>query len=64
VALIVKPAAKKAGLDLDKYAGHSLRAGLAVSAAQAGGSERSIMAQTGHKSVVARRCIRDGLSCC
>ena len=61
VALIVKRAAEKAGLDPDKYAGHSLRAGLATSAAQAGVSERSIMAQTGHKSVVvARRYIRDG----
>jgi site-specific recombinase XerD len=61
VALIVKRAAEKAGLNPDKYAGHSLRAGLATSAAQAGVSERSIMAQTGHKSVmVARRYIRDG----
>ena len=52
---------RQAGLDPDKYAGHSLRAGLATSAAQAGVSERSIMAQTGHKSViVARRYIRDG----
>lgn len=61
VALIIKRAAKAAGLDPAKYAGHSLRAGLATSAAQAGVSERSIMAQTGHKSVmVARRYIRDG----
>ncbi len=61
VALIVKRAALAAGLDPAKYAGHSLRAGLATSAAQAGVSERSIMAQTGHKSVmVARRYIRDG----
>ncbi len=61
VALIVKRAALAAGLDPAMYAGHSLRAGLATSAAQAGVSERSIMAQTGHKSVmVARRYIRDG----
>ena len=61
VALIVKRAALAAGLDPSRYAGHSLRAGLATSAAQAGVSERSIMAQTGHKSVtVARRYIRDG----
>lgn len=61
VALIVKQAAEAAGLDPTRYAGHSLRAGLATSAAQAGVSERSIMAQTGHKSVtVARRYIRDG----
>jgi len=61
VALIVKRAVEKAGLDPDKYAGHSLPAGLATSAAQAGVSQRSIMAQTGHRSVVvARRYIRDG----
>ena len=61
VALVVKATAKAAGLDPVKYAGHSLRAGLATSAAAAGASERSIMAQTGHKSVVmARRYIRSG----
>ncbi len=31
------------------FSGHSLRAGLATSAAAAGVPERSIMAQTGHK---------------
>jgi len=42
-------------------AGHSLRAGLATSAAAAVVEERAIMQQTGHKSVtVARRYIRDG----
>lgn len=61
VSLIVKERAKVAGLDPAKYAGHSLRAGLATSAAAAGASERSIMAQTGHKSVqMARRYIRSG----
>lgn len=61
VALVVKRAAEAAGLDPAQYAGHSLRAGLATSAAMAGASERAIMAQTGHKSVtVARRYIRDG----
>jgi integrase len=40
---------------------HSLRAGHATSAAIAGASERSIMAQTGHRSVqMVRRYIRDG----
>ena len=44
-----------------KYAGHSLRAGHATSAAIAGASERSIMNQTGHRSVqMVRRYIRDG----
>jgi integrase len=61
VARIVKKLALRAGLDPMKYAGHSLRAGHATSAAFAGASERSIMAQTGHKSVqMVRRYIRDG----
>ncbi len=61
VALIVKRAATAAGLDPARYAGHSLRAGLATSAAAAGVSERAIMAQTGHKSLpMVRRYIRDG----
>jgi integrase len=60
VARVVKKLALKAGLDPAKYAGHSLRAGHATSAAIAG-SERSIMNQTGHRSVqMVRRYIRDG----
>ena len=59
VALIVKRAARAAGLDPRLYAGHSLRAGLATSAAEAGVSERAIMAQTGHTSVtMVRKYIR------
>ena len=47
-------------LDVAKYAGHSLRAGHATTAAIAGASERSIMNQTGHRSVqMGRRYIRD-----
>lgn len=61
VAEVVKRAALRAGLDPALYAGHSLRAGLATSAAAAGASERSIMAQMGHRSVsMVRRYIRDG----
>lgn len=61
VAEIVKRYALAAGLDAAKFAGHSLRAGLATSAAKAGVSERAIMAQTGHKSeAMVRRYIRDG----
>jgi integrase len=61
VALVVKRTATAAGLEAAKYAGHSLRAGLATSAAMAGVSERAIMAQTGHKSTaMVRRYIRDG----
>ena len=62
VARAVKRAAKRAGLpEPERFAGHSLRAGLATVAAQAGKSERAIMAQTGHRSVMmVRRYIRDG----
>ena len=61
VALIVKRAAQRAGLDPADYAGHSLRSGFATSAAAAGASERSIMDQTGHKSLpMVRRYIRSG----
>lgn len=60
VALIVKRRAKQAGLDPARYAGHSLRAGLATSAAAGGASERAIMAQTGHRSTdMVRRYIRE-----
>jgi integrase len=61
VARVVKKLAIRAGLDPAKYAGHSLRSGHATSAAIAGASERSIMNQTGHRSVqMVRRYIRDG----
>jgi integrase len=61
VARLVKKLADRAGLDRRNYAGHSLRAGHATAAAIAGASERSIMKQTGHKSVqMVRRYIRDG----
>jgi len=61
VALVVKRYAEAAGFDKSRYAGHSLRAGLATSAAMAGVSERAIMNQTGHRSAaMVRRYIRDG----
>ena len=61
VALVVKRTAAAAGLDPERYAGHSLRARLATSAAEAGASERSIMNQTGHRSVtMVRKYIREG----
>jgi site-specific recombinase XerD len=61
VARVTKKLAARAGLDPAKYAGHSLRAGHATAAAIAGASERSIMKQTGHRSVqMVRRYIRDG----
>jgi site-specific recombinase XerD len=50
VALLVKAYAHRAGLDAKLFAGHSLRAGFATSAALAGKDQRDIMRQTGHKS--------------
>ena len=46
--MIVKRAAKRAGLDPDNYAGHSLRAGHVTSAARAGVDDHVIMQTTGH----------------
>jgi integrase len=61
VALAVKRYADVLGLLSRDYSGHSLRAGLATSAAIAGASERAIMNQTGHRSsAIVRRYIRDG----
>jgi site-specific recombinase XerD len=60
VALIIKKYANHAGLDSDKYAGHSLRSGFATSTAESGAEERSIMAMTGHKSTeMVRRYIKE-----
>jgi site-specific recombinase XerD len=61
VAEIVKRYAAVVGMKVADFAGHSLRSGLATSAAMAGASERAIMNQTGHKSLnMVRRYIRDG----
>lgn len=61
VAMVVKRYVEKLGYDPAQFAGHSLRSGLATSAAAAGKSERAIMNQTGHRSVTTlRRYIRDG----
>jgi integrase len=60
VAWVVKERAKAAGLDPNKYSGHSLRAGLVTSAAQMGVSSWKIRAQTGHASdAMLSRYIRD-----
>ena len=60
VALIIKKYANHAGLDSNKYAGHSLRSGFATSTAQSGADERNIMAMTGHKSTeMVRRYIKE-----
>ena len=59
VALVVKRACARAGLDPDRYAGHSLRAGFATAAAEAGAPERAIMRQGGWTSeAMVRRYIR------
>ena len=61
VAIVVKRTALAAGLDPKLVAGHSLRSGMATSAARAGATEAQIMNQTGHKSLpVLRRYIRRG----
>lgn len=61
VPRIVRRAIAATGADPGRYSAHSLRAGLATAAAEAGVSERAIMAQTGHRSVVvARGYIREG----
>lgn len=61
IARIVRAIVINAGLNPMAYSGHSLRAGFATSAAAYGAGERSIMAQTGHKSVTtARTYIRTG----
>ena len=61
VALLLKHYATVIGRDASEFSGHSLRSGLATSAAMAGVPERVIQEQTGHKSLVMlRRYIRDG----
>ena len=60
VALIIKKYANLAGLESEKYAGHSLRSGFATSTAESGAEERNIMAMTGHKTTqMVRRYIRE-----
>ncbi|HQR02857.1 MAG TPA: site-specific integrase [Rhodocyclaceae bacterium] len=61
VALVVKAYAQAAGLPASAYSGHSLRSGLATSAAQAGITAHKIQQQTGHRSLaMLHRYIRDG----
>jgi len=60
VALTIKKYTALAGLDSNKYSGHSLRSGFATSTADLGAEERSIMAMTGHKTTqMVRRYIKD-----
>jgi integrase len=58
---VVKRAADRVGIDPATVAGHSLRAGLATSAAAANVPERVIALQTGHESMtMLRRYIPEG----
>ena len=50
IARVVQGAARAAGLDPDKFAGHSLRSGLMTAAAIAGKPTDAILRQTGHAS--------------
>ncbi|HME19904.1 MAG TPA: site-specific integrase [Acetobacteraceae bacterium] len=50
VARLVKQAALDAGLDPERYSGHSLRAGLATAAGDQGAGLAELMRQTRHKS--------------
>ena len=60
VSLIIKKYTALAGLDSNKYGGHSLRSGFATSAAEAGAEERNIMAMTGHRTTqMVRRYIKE-----
>ena len=60
VSLIIKKYASLAGLDANKYGGHSLRSGFATSVAESGAEERNIMAMTGHKTTqMVRRYIQE-----
>jgi integrase len=52
VSIVVRERVAAAGLDERRYSGHSLRAGLATSAAQSGVSAWRIKAQTRHASDV------------
>lgn len=61
VSVIIKRRVEAAGFDPATFSGHSLRAGLATSAAMAGASSWKIRQQTGHKSdAMLARYIRDG----
>ncbi|MGD0563082.1 MAG: site-specific integrase [Roseiarcus sp.] len=61
VSLVIKERAAAVGMDPAGYSGHSLRAGFATSAVQAGVSTLKVRAQTGHASdAMLARYVRDG----
>ena len=60
VVLLIKKYTSVAGLDSQKYSGHSLRSGFATVSADFGADERSIMNMTGHKTTqMVRRYIKE-----
>ena len=60
VVLLIKKYISVAGLDSQKYSGHSLRSGFATVSADFGADERSIMNMTGHKTTqMVRRYIKE-----
>ncbi|MBO6686503.1 MAG: tyrosine-type recombinase/integrase, partial [Parvibaculum sp.] len=61
VSNLLRERLSAAGINANGYSGHSLRAGFATSAAQAGVSTLKIRAQTGHVSdQMLNRYVRDG----
>lgn len=61
VSLVVKERLAAIGIDPADYSGHSLRAGFATSAVQAGASSWKVRQQTGHASdAMLARYVRDG----
>jgi integrase len=61
VSVLLRERLQGAGIDPKNYSGHSLRAGFATSAAQAGVSTPKIRQQTGHASdTMLARYVRDG----
>lgn len=50
VALVVKRHMGPLGFDVDDFAGHSLRRGMATTASRSGAPDRTIMDTTGHAS--------------
>jgi integrase len=60
VATVIKETASTVGLDPNTLSGHSLRVGLVTQAAMLGLSDRSIMAQTRHRTrAMVDRYVRD-----
>ena len=55
VADIIKRRCKEAGFNPEEFGGHSLRAGFISTCSERGDSERDIMEQSRHKSLITFR---------